>query len=108
MMRNSVQPFGMPEDAADRLLAEMEQVELAADPAMVAPLGLLEPEQVLVEVLLVGPGGAVDALKLRVLGVAPPIGAGDAHQLERLAEMARSTADAARRRGRRNRPGGRG
>jgi hypothetical protein len=77
----------VPEDAADRLLAEVEQLELAADPAMVAPLGLLETEQVLVELFLARPGGAVDALELRVLRVAAPIGAGDAHQLERLAEM---------------------
>ena len=54
---------------------------------MVAALGFFEPEEVLVEILLIGPGGAVDALQLGVAGIAAPIGAGDAHQLERLAEM---------------------
>ena len=66
----------------------MKQVELAAEPAMVAAFGLFEPEEILVELLLVGPGGAVDALQLRVARVAAPIGAGHVHQLERLAEMA--------------------
>ncbi len=65
----------------------MKQVELAAEPAMVAAFGLLEPEEVLVELLLARPGGAVDALQLRVARVAAPIGAGHVHQLERLAEM---------------------
>ena len=78
----------VPEDAADRLLAEMEQVELAAELAVVAALGLLEPEEVLVELLLARPGGAVDALQLGVVGIAAPIGAGHVHQLEGLAETA--------------------
>ena len=54
---------------------------------MVAALGLLEAEEILVELLLARPGGAVDPLQLRVVGVAAPIGAGHVHQLERLAEM---------------------
>src|SRR5207248_8119873 len=41
----------MPEDAADRLFLQVEQVELAAEPAMVAAFGLFEPEQVLVQFL---------------------------------------------------------
>ena len=57
----------MPEDAADRLLADVEEVELASEPAMVAALGLFEPKEVLVEFLLARPGGAVDALQLGVL-----------------------------------------
>ena len=40
-----------------------------------------------VQFLLVAPGGAVDALQLRVLGVAAPIGAGDLGQLERVADL---------------------
>src|SRR5260370_10942541 len=54
--------LGMPEDAADRLLAGVEQVELAAEPAMVAALRLLELKEVLVEILLARKGGAVYAL----------------------------------------------
>src|SRR5437762_4137600 len=66
----------------------MEQVELAPQAAVVAALGLLEPEEILVELLLAWPGGAVDALQLRIVRVAAPIGAGHAHQLEGLAEAA--------------------
>src|ERR1700730_2587972 len=55
---------------------------------MVATLGFFEPEEVLVEILLVGPGGAVDALQLGVPGIAAPIGARYTHQLESLAEIA--------------------
>ena len=81
--------LGMPEDAADRLLLHMEQVELAAEPAVVAPLGLLETEEILVELLLARPGGAVDALQLSVVRVAAPIGSGHIHQLEGLPEPPR-------------------
>ena len=77
----------MPEDAADRLLADVEQVELAAEPAMVAALGLFELKEVLVELLLARKGGAVDALQLGIFRVAAPIRAGDVHQLEGLAEI---------------------
>src|SRR5437899_4220143 len=55
---------------------------------MVAAFGFLEPEEILVELLLVGPSGAVDALELGVPGVAAPIGARHVHQLEGLAEIA--------------------
>ncbi|AIY17733.2 Serine phosphatase RsbU, regulator of sigma subunit [Pimelobacter simplex] len=65
------------------LVGEAEQVELAAQLAVVTALGLLEPVQVLVERLLARPGGAVDALELLVLLVAAPVGRGAAHQLER-------------------------
>src|SRR5205823_4362452 len=80
--------LGVPEDAADRLFLQMEQVELASEAAMVAALGFLEPEKVLVEVFLARPGGAVDALQLGVVRIAAPIGARDVHQLERLSEPA--------------------
>jgi hypothetical protein len=57
----------MPEDAADRLL-HMEKVEFAAEPAMVAALGLFEPEEVLIEVFWLAQAVAVDALQLSVSG----------------------------------------
>src|SRR5205085_12497539 len=44
--------LGMPEHAADRLFLHMEQVELAPELAMVAALGFLEPEQILVKLFL--------------------------------------------------------
>src|SRR4029077_959780 len=56
--------FRMPEYAADGLLLHVEEIELAAKPAMVAALCFLKPEEILVEILLAGPGGAVDALQL--------------------------------------------
>src|SRR6266481_8313360 len=55
---------------------------------MVTAFGFFEPKEVLVEILLVGPGGAVDALQLGVPGIAAPIGARYPHQLESLAEIA--------------------
>jgi hypothetical protein len=41
------------------------------------------------EVLLVGPGRAVDALQLGVVLIAAPVGAGQLRQLEGLADMLR-------------------
>src|SRR3954454_8789511 len=76
----------VPEDAADRLFLQMRQVELAAKLAVIAPLGFLQPEQVLIELLLAWPGSAVDTLQLRLFGGAAPIRAGHIHQLEGLAE----------------------
>src|SRR5688572_28581187 len=67
----------------------MEQVELATELAVVALFGLLEAEQVLVELLLARPSGAVDALQLGVIRVVAPVGAGLVHQLEGLPEPAR-------------------
>ena len=79
-------PLRVPEDAADRLLPHMKEVELAPEPAVVPTLGFLKPEEVLVEFVLAGPGGAVDALQLGVALVAAPIGARHVHQLECLSE----------------------
>src|SRR4029077_11705339 len=45
--------------------------------------------EVVVELLLIRPAGAVDALQLRVLRIAAPIGPGQLRQLEGLAELAR-------------------
>src|SRR6516225_3042980 len=54
---------------------------------MIAALRLFEPQEVFIEFFLGCPGGAVDALQLRVSLVAAPIGARHIHQLERLSEM---------------------
>ena len=74
----------MPKHRARRLLLQVEQVELLADAPVVALLGLLQARQVLLELLLVGPGRAVDPLQHLVARVAAPVGARDFHQLERL------------------------
>ncbi len=65
------------------LLGEGEQVELRAELAVVAALGLLEHLQVGVLRGARLPRGAVDPLQLRVLLAAAPVRAGVAHQLER-------------------------
>ena len=74
------------EPGAD-LLGEREEVELGAELAVVAPLGFLEPVQVLLQRLVVLPRGAVDPLEHRALLVAAPVRAGDLRELER-AELA--------------------
>src|SRR6266446_4812526 len=61
---------------------ELEQVELAPELAVVALLRLLEPPQVLVELLLREPGGPVDPLEHRVALVTTPVGAGRREELE--------------------------
>ncbi len=76
----------VPENRAGGMLVDVEQVEFAAEAAVVALFGLLDALDVRLQVLLVGPGGAVDALQLLVLGIAAPIGAGNARQLEHLQE----------------------
>ena len=64
------------------LLGEAEQVQLGAELAVVAPLGLLQLVQVRGQRLLGLPGRPVDPLQLGPLLVAPPVGAGHPHQLE--------------------------
>src|SRR5205085_8756391 len=78
-------PFRHPQDqaAADER-ADREQAELLAEHAVVALLRFLELGGVLVELLLVEERGAIHTGKLFAIAVAPPIRAGDAHQLERL------------------------
>ncbi len=81
--------FGMPENAAGRLFLLMEKAELAPQAAMVALLRLFQLEEILFQLFVVRPGGAVNALQLRVARIAAPISARDLHQLERMAELAR-------------------
>ena len=59
-----------------------EKVELGAQLAVVALLGLDQPLEVGGQVLLRRPGRAVDALQHRVALIATPVGAGHSHQLE--------------------------
>ena len=64
-------------------LVEAEEVELLAELAVVATLGLLETHEVGVEFLLREPRRAVDTLQHRAVRVTTPVGAGDLHELER-------------------------
>ncbi len=68
--------------AAAELRREVEQVELGAQPAVVPPLGLLEPAEVLGERGGGLPGGAVDPLQLGQALVTVPVRAGDPGELE--------------------------
>src|SRR5690242_16545406 len=62
---------------------EGEELEFAADFAMVTLLRFGQTFEISVQFLLVAPGGAVDALQLRVVGIAAPVRAGNLRQLER-------------------------
>ena len=77
----------VPEDDARPLLLEMEQIHLAAEAAMVALFRFLEHGEVALQFVFGVPGRAIDAGQLRVARIAPPIGAGDLHQLERRADL---------------------
>ena len=66
------------------MVGEVEQVELDAELPVVPRARLLEPLEVSVEVGLRVERGSVDAGQLLVVLVAPPVGAGEAGQLERL------------------------
>src|SRR5712692_9062319 len=71
-----------PEGRSGRDVLEDVEVELPAELPMVALLRLLEPPEMLVELLLREPRGAVDALEHRVPLVAAPVGARGREQLE--------------------------
>ena len=60
-------------EAGPELVGEGVEVEVAAELAVVALLGLLDPVEVRLQRLLRLPGGAVDALELLVLLVAAPV-----------------------------------
>ncbi len=64
------------------LFVEDEDLQLTAQFAMIALLGLFQHVEMLLEFLLVAPGRAVDALQHRVVLIAAPVGAGDSHELE--------------------------
>src|SRR5262249_19924380 len=67
--------LGVPEDEARaRLVGHGEEVQLAAEPPMVAPLRLLQPVEVLVQLLLREERVPVDALHLRVALASHPVG----------------------------------
>ncbi len=83
--------LGVPEHDAGTFLLEVKQVELAAEPAVVALLGFLDLLQISVEFFLLRKRRAVDARQHRVVAVAAPIGTRDLHQLEGVADLAGRT-----------------
>src|SRR5687768_16845357 len=78
----------VPEHLAHGFLLHVEQVHLAPELPVVALFGFLDALEIGLEFLLVAPGGAIDALQLRVFRVAAPICPGDLGQLEALADLA--------------------
>ena len=88
-------PVGLPERRAGAQLGEQEQVELPAELAVVARAGLLEPVQVLLEILLGVERRAVDAGEHLAVGVPAPVRAGDGEQLEGLDALGRRRVRAA-------------
>ena len=95
----------VPEDRAGRFLLHVEEVHLARELAMVAPLGFLDLLEIRVERLLAGEGGPVDARQHRLGGIAAPIGARRPWSGGRRRRSCRSKSCAARGRGRSSRPG---
>ncbi len=76
--------LGVPENRPVRLFLQVEQIHLAAELAVIALGGFLQPHEVLVQLLLVEPSGAVNARELRIVLVAAPVCTRHAHQLEGL------------------------
>ena len=76
-------PVRVPEDQTwAQLLRDREEVQLAAELAVVAQRGLLQPLQVLLQLRTRVPGGAVNPLQHGLGFVAMPVGAGGMGQLE--------------------------
>ncbi len=76
--------IGEPEhQAGAELVIDLEELEILPQTPVVAALDLLQPGEVRVELGLGRPDRPVDALQLGVVLVAPPVGAGDGHELER-------------------------
>ena len=68
--------LGVPDgESGAKLWWEAEEIQLRAQPPMVPLLGLFEPMQICLEVLVGRPGGPVYALKLLPLLVSAPVGA---------------------------------
>ena len=72
----------MPEHHAGRFVLKVEQVELAAEFAVVAFFGFFNARDVGFQFVFTGPCRAVNALQLFVVAVAAPICAGHFGQLE--------------------------
>ena len=76
---------GRPQDQAlADVLVDDEELQVPAELAVVAVLGLLHPVQVLGQLLPGGERGSVDPLELLVLLVAAVVGPGYGEKLERL------------------------
>ena len=74
--------LGVPEHGTWRMLVDVEQIQLAAQLAVVALFGFFQAEQIVLQLILGRPGRAVDALQHFIAVVAAPVSASHLHQLE--------------------------
>ena len=74
--------LGVPKHRAGRMFVDVKQIQFTTQLAVVSLLGLLDHGQVLLQVVLAGPGRAVNALQHLVAVIAAPVGARHLHQLE--------------------------
>ena len=74
--------LGMPEHGAGRVFIDVEQIQFAAQLAVVPLFSFFQHREVLLQFLLGGPGGTVNALQHFVAMIAPPVSSGHLHQLE--------------------------
>src|SRR5262245_21501035 len=77
----------MPKHDTWSFFLRMDEVHFAAELAMVAFFGLLELFEVGGELSFGRPSSTVDALQLRPLGVAAPVGTGKVGDFEGLADL---------------------
>ena len=74
--------LGMPKHGAGGMFVDVEQIEFAAQLAVVPLLGFFQHGQVLLQIFFAGPSRAVNPLQHFIAVVAAPIGPGHFHQLE--------------------------
>ena len=81
--------LGVPEHHASAFFLNMEEILGSTDPTMVSLFSFFQPGEVRRQISIVGERRAVDSLELCVPVIAPPIGARQLCQLERLADLSR-------------------
>ena len=77
--------LGQEEGEAGAFVGEHEQAQLLAQLPVIPALGLLDPLQIGVQLVLLGEGHAVDALEGLAVGIAPPVGAVAGSELDGVA-----------------------
>ncbi len=83
-----LQTLVMPEYRPLGFFLHMEQVHFAAKATVITLFGFFKHVQIRIKVFLAFPASAIDTLKHLVIRVATPIGTGNLHQFEGLADFA--------------------
>ena len=83
-----LQTLVVPENRTLSFFLHVEQVHLAAKAAMIALFCFFQHVQIRIQVFLAFPASAIDTLQHFIVGIATPIGAGNLHQFEGLADLA--------------------